>query len=378
MKRKIWILGVVLSSFLVWACSSDATDDGGQQDDGPVNVSFDRGAMLSNWADNIILPSYANFNTNFEAVVAANAAFKADVSVENLATLRSAWLTSYQDWQTISMFEIGPAEDNDLRLNINSYPTDVVAISDAITNGTYGFDLPSNRDIKGFPALDYLLNGLAATDAEIVAAYQNSTDGQAHLDFLEAVVLDIQSRVATVATAWTTAYRDTFVNNDGASATASTDRMVNDVIFYYEKFLRAGKVGFPIGKFTGTAAPNTLEAFYSPENSKVLLLASLDAFQDFFNGVHFQSSAKGESLASYLVALNSVKNGEELENLINAQLDNARDSFESLGVLKEEIENNPAAIADAYDQLQLVVPMLKVDMVSAMSIAVDFVDADGD
>ncbi|NJB37496.1 imelysin family protein [Croceivirga sp. JEA036] len=378
MKGKIWILGVVLTSFLVWACSSDATDDGSQEDDGPVNVSFDRGAMLSNWADNIIIPAYANFNTNFDAVVAANAAFKSDVSIENLTILRNAWLTSYKDWQTISMFEIGPAEDNDLRLNINIYPTDVPAIKNAISSGTYGFDLPSNRDTKGFPAMDYLLNGLATTDAEIVAVYQDATAGQAHLDFLEAVVLDIQSRVSTVTTAWTSGYRDTFVANDGASATASTDRLVNDVIFYYEKFLRAGKVGIPIGKFTGTAAPNTLEAFYSPANSKVLLLASLDAFQDFFNGNHFQSSAKGESLASYLVALNSVKNGEELENLINAQLDNARDSFDSLGIFKEEIESNTASIADAYDQLQLVVPMLKVDMVSAMSIAVDFVDADGD
>lgn len=378
MKRKVWYVGVLLASLFIFACSSDAMDDGTQQDDGPVNVSFDRSAMLRNWADNIIIPAYTNFNTNFNAVVAANAAFKADVSVNNLVTLRNAWLNSYQDWQSISMFEIGPAEDIDLRLNINTYPTDVQAISEAIANGTYGFDLPSNRDTKGFPAMDYLLNGLAATDAEIVAVYQDATAGQAHLDFLEAVVLDIQSRVSAVATAWTSGYRDTFVANDGASATASTDRLVNDVIFYYEKFLRAGKVGIPIGKFTGTAAPNTLEAYYSPENSKVLLLASLDAFQDFFNGTHFQGSAKGESLASYLVALNSVKNGEELENLINAQLENARDSFESLGVFKEEIESSSASIADAYDQLQLVVPMLKVDMVSAMSIAVDFVDADGD
>jgi hypothetical protein len=32
----------------------------------------------------------------------------------------------------------------------------------------------------------------------------------------------------------------------------------------------------------------------------------------------------------------------------------------------------------AYDEVQRAVPLLKVDMVSAMSINIDFVDADGD
>jgi len=49
------------------------------------------------------------------------------------------------------------------------YPTDFDLIENHIASGSYNFDLPSNRDSKGFPALDYLLNGMASSDAEIVA-----------------------------------------------------------------------------------------------------------------------------------------------------------------------------------------------------------------
>ena len=62
------------------------------------------------------------------------------------------------------------------------------------------------------------------------------------------------------------------------------------------------------------------------------------------------------------------------------RLDLAREMVTSLGAFKSEIEENtpPTDMLMAYDEVQRVVPLLKVDMVSAMSIAIDFVDADGD
>ena len=51
-----------------------------------------------------------------------------------------------------------------------------------------------------------------------------------------------------------------------------------------------------------------------------------------------------------------------------------------LGPFRAELEDNsPAAdMFAAYDEVQAAVALFKVDMVSAMSIAIDFVDADGD
>ena len=179
---------------------------------------------------------------------------------------------------------------------------------------------------------------------------------------------------------WKNGYRDVFVSNDGASATASVDRYVNDYIFYYEKFLRAGKMGIPLGVFSGSTLPKNLEAYYKSDVSKELFLEGLSAIQDFFNGKHFGSTASGESLASYLDKLNSLKNGVDLNSAINTQFNTAREQVSGLSSFRAEIENNnpPTAMLTAYDEVQRAVPLLKVDMVSAMSISVDFVDADGD
>ncbi|WP_299320370.1 imelysin family protein [uncultured Maribacter sp.] len=374
------IIGALCIMTLIWACSSEsATDDEVIIPDDQEEVSFERSAMLINWADNIIIPSYEAFSGDLDALLNSFNTFKVDTNEGNLTAFRSAWINAYTSWQRVEMFEIGPAESVGFQLNMNIYPTNTENIDEFIVSGSYDLSLSSNRSSKGFPALDYLLNGLGEDDTSILAFY-NGDNKDALFTFTEDVLLDMKSLTDTVLSDWTEGYRDTFVANDGASSTASVDRMVNDYIFYYEKYLRAGKMGIPLGVFSGAPLPENVEAYYEGTISNELFLEGLNAVQDFFNGKHFNSETEGESLASYLDALNSVKDGEDLSSLINAQFNTARDLVSDLAAFREEIENNntPTAMFLAYDEVQKAVPMLKVDMVSAMSISIDFVDADGD
>ena len=351
-----------------------------QPDPDPQPVAFARGSVLENWTDNFIMPGYAAFKSELEALKAAADTFTANPDMTNLEALRAAWLSAYTTWQRISMFEIGPAESIGFRLQINTYPTDADLLESYVTNGGYDLKLPSNRDVKGFPALDYLLHGLAASEDAILARYAQDANKDAYHTYLSDVLDDMIEVATQVENDWISGYRDTFVQNDGSSATASLDRMINDYIFYYEKFLRAGKMGIPLGVFTGSVAPQTLEAYYRPEVGKDLFLEGLAAVKDLFNGASFAGSGSGPSLASYLQSLNALKDGSRLDILINDQLDIARDQVAALGTFRDEIENNnpPTAMLVAYDEVQRVVPLFKVDMVSAMSISIDFVDADGD
>jgi len=375
MKR---IFGILFFLCLVWACSSDnegeepVTNPGGE-------LSFERSAMLTNWADNIIVPSYEAFTADMADLNASFELFKTDANEANLIALRASWLTAYTTWQRVSMFEIGPAETVGLRLNLNIYPTDPQKINDHITSGSYDLSLSSNRDAKGFPALDYLINGLDTNDIAIVSKY-NDSDRGALLSYMQAVLDDMTALSSNVLSEWKAGYRDTFVANDGASATASVDRMVNDYIFYYEKFLRAGKMGIPLGVFSGSPLPENIEAYYEQEIANDLFLEGLSAVQDFFNGKHYGSNTSGESLASYLDTLNTLKDGEDLKAVINDQFNTAREMVIGLSSFRSEIQNNtpPTNMFLAYDEVQKLVPLLKVDMVSAMSISIDFVDADGD
>ncbi|QLG46297.1 imelysin family protein [Costertonia aggregata] len=373
------ILSILCFASLLWACTSDSSDGSGSDDDNPAPVSFQRGPMLVNWADNIIIPSYEAFAIDMANLNASFDTFKADASTVNLTAFRASWLTAYKTWQKVSLFEIGPAENVGFRLNMNIYPTDADKIESHIASGTYDLSLSSNRDAKGFPALDYLINGLGETDDAIVSKY-NTTGKDALLAYTEAVLGDMTALSSDVLSQWKSSYRDTFVANDGSSATSSVDRFVNDYIFYYEKFLRAGKMGIPLGVFSGSALPEKVEGYYKADVSNELFLEGLAAVQDFFNGKHFGKSEIGESLASYLDDLNTVKDGEDLNQLINDQFNSARTMVADLSPFRTEIENNtpPTNMFMAYDEVQRAVPLLKVDMVSAMSISIDFVDADGD
>ena len=366
------VFGGFLLLTLILACGSDDTTENTNN----PSSTFDRSAMLANWADAIIIPGYQDFDAQVDVMVTAVAAFQNDPTALTLTDLRGAWVDAYKTWQRVSMFEIGPAENVNFRLNVNSFPANSSTIDANANSGIYDFSLPSNRAAKGFPALDYLLYG--KSDQELLDWFTGA-DGVNVRGYVVAVVQEIKTLSTTVKNEWENGYRATFIENDGASATASVDRFVNDYIFYFEKFLRAGKMGIPAGVFSGDVLPQNEEAFYHATLSKELFLESIDAVSDFFNGNAYHGGMSGESLFSYLDELNTIKDGVNLGDLINAQFDTARSSVAALGLFKDELQvNPPIAFLNAYDEVQKIVPLFKIDMVSAMSINIDFTDADGD
>jgi|TARA_R100001460_G_scaffold106097_2_gene153340 predicted lipoprotein len=367
--------GILLAiiAVAITACSSD--------NDGPTetNDNFDRGAMLANWADNIIIPAYTSFNSKVVEMEAATAAFNAAPTVENLQSLRAAWKVAYVSFQNVSMFEVGKAEDIRFRNRLNVYPTKVAQIEDFIASGNYDFDLPSTIDKQGFPAMDYMLNGLAENDAEIVTFYTTNSNAVGYKNYLSTLSHTIKSLSNEVLTSWTGGYRDTFVANTSSSASGAVDKLTNDYIFYFEKALRAGKVGIPAGIFSNGTLPQNVEAFYKKDISKELLLEAIDASVDFFNGKSFNGTSNGESFKTYLDYLNTIKNGENLSALINNQFTVAKNKANGLNAnFVEQIETDNSKMLASYDELQRLVVLFKVDMVQAFDVTIDYVDADGD
>lgn len=372
---KIW--SCILIGLVVFACS---TSDDGESDGGPgIEDSFDRGAMLINWADNIIIPAHESFNISAAALAQASTVFTENPNEENLQSLRDIWVASYDSFQSVSMFEIGKAEEINFRNRLNVYPTAVTNIESSITSGSYNFALPSNIAIQGFPAIDYMINGLATTDVEIVSFYSTGSNSEGYKKYLNDLATTVLELSTTVLSDWQGSYRASFVAATSSSATGSVDKLVNDFLFYYEKSLRAGKVGIPAGVFSTEPLPLNVEALYSKQIGKQLLLSAIDASQDFFNGKNFNSNETGLSLKAYLDFLNTIKNSEDLSTLINNQFETSKVKAAELNAdLSFQVENDNTKMTETYDELQRNVILLKVDMMQALSINVDFVDADGD
>lgn len=351
----------------------------GDDDTGGVTDNFDRGAMLAHWADNIIIPSYEIYVDRVGTLVNSAETFVNEPKTANLLQLQSDWFDAYGNWQSVAMFEIGKAEEVSLRNFTNVFPVNVLDLEETIASGTFNLQSVNKQDEQGFPALDYLINGLAPTMDEVVVIYLEDTPESNHGEYLLALVINLHSLATEVLDDWKNGYRDEFVSNDGSEATSSVNKVVNDMLFYYEKHLRAGKIGIPAGVFSSTPLSDRTEALYRTNSSKLLFEVALETVEGFFNGKSVGSSVEGESLASYLNFLNTIKEGEDLTALINNQFDQiklvAADLNEDLSV---QVESDNSKMLATYDELQKNVVLLKVDMLQALNIRVDFVDADGD
>lgn len=370
MKKLIFLFGLIA---LVSACSTN--DVGNMSTD-----NYDRTALLTNWAENIIIPSYTNYQAKLQTLVTDANTFTANPTEVNLQTVRTSWLEAYKAFQYVAQYSFGKAAEINLKEKANTYPTDVAGIEANIAGGTYDFSLLSQITKQGFPALDYVLNDLAAdSDAEIVTFYSD-TDAEKYKKYLTDLVATLKSDADTVLADWNGSYKASYIANNGKSATSSLSITVNNFIKHFEKDLRAGKIGIPAGVFSaGTTYPEKTEAYYKNDVSKELLNTAIQAAKDFFNGKHFNSSTTGSGLKSYLDFLNTVRDGQNLSDIINNQFgtifsvnDELNDSFSS------QINTDNTKMIAAFDALQQNVVYLKLDMMQALNITIDYVDSDGD
>lgn len=336
---------------------------------------FERQEMLENWADNIIIPAFEAYVLSLEELVNRKDDFINEADEGSFENLRTAYLNAYKAWQKVAMFDIGKAEEIGLRNFTNIYPTDTEAINNNIVNDNYNLELPSNFDTQGFPALDYLLYGIDDDDNTII----DFLSSENYTKYLDDLVTRLHALATEVSQDWLNGYRTTFINNDGSSATASVDKLVNDFLFYYEKFLRAGKVGIPAGIFSGNPIPTAVEAPYSKVHSKALFLEALESVQDFFKGTSYDGATEGISLRANIDYIQSQNIIEVTSTEILGRLDlvatKAAELSDNFG---EQIVNDNNKMLEIYDELQTIVILLKVDMMQALNIQVDYVDADGD
>lgn len=362
------IIPIFLACFLIFSCEPDDNNND------VINNGFDRQALLVNWADNIIEPAYNDFYNNLEILNNSILEFVAEPNEIQLNIVSDNWLDAYKKWQYLEMFDIGLAEAINFKGKINIYPTDTDVILSNISVGNYDLNNNNNFDARGFPAMDYMIHGIADTQDAILSVYLNDTNfGQ----YLEALINNMLYNTNLIIENWQT-YRFEFVESTGNTATSSINKVINDFIFYFEKGLRANKIGIPAGVFSNYPLPQNVEAYFNQNVSKELTLEALEATKCFFIGRHYNSFIEGVSMRDYLNYLPaSLESGlseeilsqfEEAKNQINALDDN----------FVNQIASNNSQMLDAYDAVQALVVYFKVDMLQSLSISVDYIDADGD
>lgn len=368
-KHTIWVICILVLTLIADSCDSGDDEDGGNPP-----VEFDRAAMLTNYADNLIIPAYEHLQSAVDNLKTAADGFAGDASLANLESLQSSLKSARLSWQQANFYQFGPAETNTLRTVVNTYPTNTDKINSNIENGGYTLGSLDNIAAGGFPAIDYLIHGTGDTNQEILEAFTSEPQAAGRMTYLNDNVDFVKSAVDNVASGWDPAggdYRSTFLDpsNGGTAIGSSISLMVNAMILHYERFLRDGKIGIPAGvRSAGVPRPTATEAYHGGYSAE-LAVANLQEFKALF------TASSGEGLDDYLDFMES----QDLANDISTGLDQAIADAQALtDPLSENIENDNESVIAVFTSLQEILVLMKVDMTSILGITINYQDNDGD
>jgi hypothetical protein len=336
--------------------------------------TFDRGTILLNYSENIIIPRYNTFKLSMDNLKNSIETFKSSPTSESYDLLQNDWIDAYKKWQYIEMFNISKAEEIMYNLKMNTYPVSKERIDNNIDTEKTDLSNPNDWSAQGFPGLDYMMHGIAENKDAVIELYSTNSKYGNYLSTLGNLMSDVTN---SVVEDWSS-YKDTFNTSIENTATSAFNMMVNDFVFYFEKGLRTNKIGIPAGRFSSLPLPEKIEAYYYSKNgfgnlSKTLVLEARQAATDFFTGSNSEG-VRGPSYSTYLDYLET-EIGPTVETKLEeakVRLDILQDNFIN------QIDDNNNLMLQAFDALQTIVVNLKTDMLSNFNIAVDYTDADGD
>ena len=334
--------------------------------------------MLQHFADHLIKPAYSDLSARTSELLAAAETFQADPTLANLESLRTAWKAAYYRWQNANSFNFGPAGEQGLQKSlveeVGTFPVSTAKIEAAVASGVWNVT-DSNRDARGFLAVEYLIFGTAPTDDGTVAAFVTNSQRVA---LLRALCENLKSRIDAVLSAWNGAYYTEFINNKGTDVGSSTSLFYNEFVRSFEA-AKNFKLGLPMGKRPGQTQtePQLVEAYYSGESRKCLDL-HLNTLEFIWKGYGLDGQPDGKGFKQYLETLEGgpalIKNTEIQLNILFSALA----AVPADATLSSQISANNPKLETLYTELQKLTRYYKSDLSSLMGIAITFSSGDGD
>ncbi len=343
------------------------------QEEEPVDP-YDKQALLTNMADNVILPNYNAFKLSLDSLINAYNTFKTSELQSDYQIVKQKLHAACVNYQRISPYEFGPAETVIVRMNFNVFPTDTAQIKSNISSGVYTLDAASNLDAKGFPSLDYLFYGNNQSESAMIQLFVNSANRKQYVTDL---LNDMSVKLNTVINGWNTSYHNTFVNSLGTDVGSSIGFLVNQLNFELD-YLKNAKIGTPLGKKTlGIAIPDKCEAYYGAQSLQYAY-ETLLAIENVYLG-RSKSGINGEGFDDYLIHLRAEYNGVSLNDAINNQFAVCKTKLSAIAnPLSSQVTANPGVVDAAYVELVKLLVLLKTDMPSNLGVIITYQDGDGD
>lgn len=337
--------------------------------DEPVTNGFDKTAMLTNYADNLIIPAYTDIQQKLQLLVPSVNAFLTAPNQVNQQALLVVFKAAYLSYERAAFSQFGPAETVLFNNFVNTLPattndnSDLQKIETNISSGSYSLSQNITVNQQGFPALDYLL---FSSDAIQKLSAVNSANRK---KYVQDVLTRMQDLTTTVLNTWRNTYRAQFIANTKSDAGSPIGYMVNQFAYEMDQ-LKGPRIGWPFGKQSGGIVfENKCEGYYSGI-SLSLAIENLSNLKLLYTG-----GTGGKGLSAYLIALGK----DQLNQSILRYFDTTINKLKAIpDPLSASLSNNKPAVDAAYKEIQTLLTSLKTDMASALSVRITYVDNDGD
>lgn len=174
-----------------------ACDTGGG---GETSTGFDDQAVVVDYVDHVIVPTYTLLATRAEGLSAAVEALAAGPDADTLAAARQAWIDTRSPWEQSEAFLFGPVDSNGYDPALDTWPLNeadlnaVLAGTDALTVD-FVESLPESQ--KGFHTVEYLIFGV--DNAKTPDAFTAR-----ELQYLDAATAEMARIAGLLAKSWTT------------------------------------------------------------------------------------------------------------------------------------------------------------------------------
>jgi uncharacterized protein len=382
------LLRLVLLSLLAVACGDDG---GGPGTPDGMEVSFDRRAMLTDLADNVLVPTFQAFDARageLDAAVEAWCAALGTAGADDARdAARAAWREAMTVWQRAEVMQVGPLAMNDgaPRDRIYSWPVVSTCAVDKdvdiyrLDPDAYDFtSRPVNR--RGLDALEHLLFAPtldhSCTEATAPVGWNDLPDADrlaARCAYAQLVVPDLDAAAGELVAAWEGGYRDALVTAGAGSSTfASAHEAVNvisDAMFYIYEMTRDMKLGEPAG-----ISPNICSTVQEPcfeelesgaaDFSREAVVANLEAFQMLFTG-DGPTVTGGQSFDDFLRAVGATDLATMMEADIAAALTAAR---AIPGSIEQALTSDYQSIVDAHAAVKAITDQLKSQFLTVLAL----------
>ncbi len=360
--NKYFVLSLLISLFSFISCNSDSDTNGGGFD-------YDVTTVLTDWVNEAIVPEITSAKTTTDHLVSAFETFETDQTLENFTALKEAYFNAYLSFQIIEKYNFDTAENISFSGFLNSYPVNSTQIDTYIASGTFSAEtLESSvlqKDKQGFPALDYLFNGLGTTETENFEALTTQ-----HIDYISAVINRISSLTTEVSNSWDEEAKAAFISNTSSSLSGSMNIVFDRYVTNFERKIREAKVSIPAGVRSVETQPSKIESLYGSELSKDLLQEAFEGFESFYLGAN-DSMSFSDLLQGIGRSDIDLKMKEYIATI-----------FEKISAidpdLKLQVETDALKLVEIHDAMQSLVGVLKTDIKSSLSLSIITQDNDGD